>query len=126
MRRRFAIAVVALSTLASPALAETLRFTGQTTADQTLIKDTLRAVQEYIVALKNCSVIMGVDATILASSYAPSDAKYRVAPKETYERWVVEACGSKTSFLIGYWPAEDGGMNFNVSYPLPKDAQPTP
>lgn len=119
-------AVVALfissALCATSAIAEQLRFTGQTTANVVLIKDTLRQIQLVGQAQTNCGVISAVEASILPKNYQPSKA-YRVGTWSViYETWSTMMCGNEIKFLISFWPAPDGGMMFAVGYPYPSDA----
>jgi hypothetical protein len=112
-----------LSTVcATSAMAEQLRFTGQTTANLVLIKDTLRQIQLVGQAQNNCGVVSAVEASILPKGFQPSKA-YRVGDGSIiYETWSTTMCGKEIKFLISLWPAPNGGMMFAVGYPYPPDA----
>ena len=114
--------VISSAICATSAMAEQLRFTGQTTANVVLIKDTLRQIQLVGQAQNNCGVISAVEASILPKNFQPSKA-YRVgAGSVIYEAWSTMMCGNEIKFLISFWPAPDGGMMFAVGYPYPSDA----
>ena len=103
-------------------MAEQLRFTGQTTANLELIKDTLRHIQLIGQAQNDCDVISAVEATVHPEDFLPSKA-YRVGEGQViYETWSTIMCGSEVQFLISFWPAPEGGMMFAVGYPYPADA----
>lgn len=120
---RAAVVIAGSVTLcAAPAMAEQLRFTGQTTANVMLIKETLRNIQLVGQGQRNCGVISAVDARVLPESYLPTGA-YRVGKgKVVYETWSTTMCGDVVKFLISFWPAPDGGTLFAVGYPYPADA----
>lgn len=106
-----------------PALADQVRFTGNTTADVTLIKDALHNILLYGNATDHCATLESVEAKILSPSYKPADAATRPeAGKGTYESWTATLCGKPIKFLITFWPASDGGTMFAVTVPYPADA----
>ena len=121
---RAAIALTACFSLwAVPVTAEQLRFSGQSTADMALIKDTLGHIQVVGQGQRDCGVISAVDASILPEGYSPADSGYRVGQgKVTYESWSATMCGETVKFLISFWPASDGGTMFAVGYTYPSDA----
>lgn len=120
---RAAVVVTGSGTLcAAPAMAEQLQFTGQTTANIMLIKDTLRNIQLVGQGQRNCGVISAVDARVLPESYLPP-GPYRVGKGQVvYETWSTTLCGDVVKFLISFWPAPEGGTQFAVGYPYPADA----
>ena len=68
---RAAIALTACVSLWTvPVTAEQLRFSGQTTADMALIKDTLGHIQVVGQGQRDCGVISAVDASILPEGYS--------------------------------------------------------
>lgn len=120
-RATFAIAAT-LTFCATPAMAEQLRFTGQTTANLDLIKDTLRQIQLIGQARNDCGVISAVEAAVHPEDFLPNEA-YRVGEGQvTYETWSTTMCDSKVKFLISFWAAPEGGTMFAVGYPYPADA----
>ena len=120
-RATFAIAA-ALSVCATTAMAEELRFTGQTTANLELIKDTLRQIQLIGQARNDCGVISAVEAAVHSEDFLPSEP-YRVGEGQvTYEPWSTIMCGSEVKFLISFWAAPEDGTMFAVGYPYPADA----
>jgi hypothetical protein len=121
---RVALVLTAMGVLIGPPVeAETFRFTGTTTVDMTVAKDALRVVQQIGSAKLDCGVIQSVEVEVLPSTYAPSNTdNYAGSAKETYERWTVTLCGKTEPFLLGFWPASDGGVMFHVGYPFPPDA----
>jgi hypothetical protein len=112
-----------LTMTSPPAHAEEVHFSGQTTVDMVVAKDVLQNIQQIGLAELGCGVIQDVQSEIMPASYAPAATdNYAGQAKETYERWKVTLCGKSTSFLLGFWPAPEGGTDFHVSYPFPRDA----
>ncbi len=103
-----------------PVAADQVRFTGQTTANQTLLVDTLNAVARLGPARFECPTVEAVEAQVLPKSFAPpgKDNPEGSSPA-TYERWNARFCGKVVPLLIAYWPAADGGMMFRVGLPFP-------
>jgi len=103
------------------ASADQVRFTGRTTADRTLISDTIRNVLFVGKARLNCSELGLVEAEVLPKDYVPPKGPGQEGKAPTiYERWTATFCGQKVPLLIAFWPASDGGMMFRVEYPYPK------
>ena len=108
---------------AQSALADQVHFTGNTTADVTLIKDALQNILVYSKVAENCPTLDGVEAQILSPAYKPVDAATRPeAGNGTYESWTATLCGKSVKFLITFWPASEGGTMLAVTYPYPIDA----
>ena len=108
---------------AQPAHADQVAFTGNTTANVTLIKDALHNILLYADATAHCSSLESVEARVISPAYKPADAATRPeAGKGTYESWTVSLCGKPTRFLLTFWPASDGGTMFAVTVPYPADA----
>jgi hypothetical protein len=121
---RVAVIIGATIVLASPARAETFHFKGRTTVDMTVAKDALRDVQQIGLAKLHCGVIEAVNAEVLPRSYRPARTEnYAPNGRETYEKWNVILCGRTTPFLLGFWPAAEGGTMFHVRYPFPPRAK---
>ena len=116
-------AAVAAIFAAAPARADQVRFTGNTTADTTLIRDALQNILRFGYATQNCSSLEAVEATLLPTSYKPKDAATR--PEQgngTYESWIATLCGKPEKFLLTFWPAEQGGTMLAITHPYPEDA----
>jgi hypothetical protein len=112
--------LVAVLLIATNAHADQFRFTGNTTAGNTLISDALRQVIAIGEAKFNCPTADKAEAEVLPESYKPPGGPHAEGKASTvYERWRVTFCGSKRAFLIAFWPAADGGMMFRVEYPFP-------
>lgn len=116
-------AVFAVVFITTPASADQVHFTGETTADASLIKDTLQNIMRYAYAAQGCSAFGAVEASVLPASYKPKDSSTRPEKgKGTYESWTATLCGKPTKLLITFWPADDGGTMFAVGFPYPADA----
>ena len=106
---------------AAPAMAEQLRFTGRTTANIELIKDTFRQIQLIGQAQIDCGVISAVEAAVHPADFQPNEA-YRVGQGQViYETWSATMCDAEVKFLISFWEAPEGGTMFAVGYPYPAD-----
>jgi len=109
--------------LSLPALAQQVRFTGDTTADETLLVDTLRAVALLGPAQFNCPTVEAVDARVLPESFSPPGNDNPEGDNPTiYERWDATYCEKVVPLLIAFWPASQGGMMFRVGAPFPEAA----
>jgi hypothetical protein len=127
MGYRFLVGLSLATLVSSVAYADTFRFTGATTVDMTVAKGALKNIQLIGLGTLGCGTIGAVEAEVLPPSYSPRNTdNYAGSAKETYERWTVTLCGKATPFLLGFWPASDGGMMFHVSYPFPPDASAKP
>ena len=119
MTTRMIILVAAL-TLASPALAQQVRFTGDTTAGESLLVDTLRTVAQLGPGRFNCPTVAAVEAQVLPASFSPPGSDHpEGANPTTYERWDATFCGEVVPLLVAFWPAEQGGMMFRIGLPFP-------
>jgi len=98
-----------------------LRFTGNTRADITLIKDALRNVQLLAQAKFACENIEAVEAEALPEDYKPPGGPYPEGEAKTqYESWIVTLCGRKDQFLIATWHTPPNpGVMFRVGFPFP-------
>jgi hypothetical protein len=120
MTARTLVLVVALA-LSLPALAQQVRFTGDTTANETLLVDTLRTVALLGPSQFSCPTVEAVQAQVLPESFSPpgNDNPEGRNPT-TYERWDATFCGKVVPVLIAFWAAEQGGMMFRVGIPFPE------
>jgi hypothetical protein len=100
-----------------------LRFTGNTRADITLIKDALRNVQLFAQAKFNCQSIEAVEAEVLPLGYTPPGGPHPEGEaKSQYESWLVTMCGRKKKFLLATWQSPPTpGVMFRVGYPFPSE-----
>lgn len=104
-----------------PAFAQQVRFTGDTTANQTLLVDALRMVALLGPGRFNCPTVEAVEAQVLPESFSPpGNDKPEGDNPTTYERWDATFCGKVVPLLIAFWPAEQGGMMFRVGLPFPE------
>ena len=96
---------------------------GQTTADETLIRDALRTVLLVSQARLNCATLERVNAEILPPAYVPPGGRGAEGwNKTTYERWTATLCGQEVPFLVAMWAASQGGTMFRVQE-LPAEAK---
>lgn len=116
-----ALVLTAALSLSQPAFAQQVRFTGETTANETLLVDTLRTVALLGPGRFSCPTVEAVEAQVLPESFSPpgNDNPEGTNPT-TYERWDANFCGKIVPLLIAFWPAEQGGMMFRVGLPFPE------
>lgn len=114
------LVLAAALALPQPAMAQQVRFTGVTTADETLLVDTLRMVARLGPSRFDCPTVEAVEAQVLPASFSPpGDDKPEGDHPTTYERWDATFCGRVVPLLVSFWPAEQGGMMFRVGLPFP-------
>jgi len=112
--------VTAILAFSLPASAQQVRFTGQTTADETLLVDTLRTVALLGPGQFDCPTVEAVEAQVLPKSFAPPGKDNPEGSNPTtYERWDATFCGKVVPLLLAFWPAAEGGMMFRVGLPFP-------
>lgn len=132
MRLTFLRALAALLCFtATPAAAQQVRFTGYTTAEPTLIRDTLNQLVRHAAATQACTELTAVEAAVLPPDYRPADPRYRAAAEGaaedvTYERWDAMLCGRTVAYLVGFWPSPEGGTMFQLSHPFPSGEAASP
>ncbi len=123
MKKHFLILFASLLCLPAPSQADPVRFTGRTTADARLAKDTLQNILLFSSASMKCDSLSHVEARVIQPGYVPADPKYRVGTgKVVHESWTATLCGKRVKFLISFWGAADGGTDFGIGYPYPPDA----
>lgn len=112
-----AAAGFALALSAAPAAqAYDVDFRGQTRASPQLKADLLTNIAAYAKGAYQCNFPFAVETALLPASYLPRTPMYRISsPQRSYERWVVNLCGTKRAFLIGLWPDGKGGAFFKVT-----------
>jgi hypothetical protein len=122
---RLSLASALAVAVAVPARADQVHFTGRTTVDGIVIRDALQTVLRVAAASLHCNQLTAVEASVLPAGWAPADPASRVGPAQTrYERWDAALCGHSEPFLLGFWPASDGGTMFQVHFPYPPDGPP--
>jgi hypothetical protein len=120
MTARTLVLATALA-LSLPAFAQQVRFTGETTANETLLVDTLRTVALLGPGQFSCPTVEAVDAQVLPESFSPPGNDNPEGTNPTiYERWDATFCGKAVPLLVAFWPAEQGGMMFRVGLPFPE------
>ena len=123
---RYIVAVVGLLHVAMPWFARAtpapVRITGNTTAGDELLHDTLVNLTQFAPSF-GCDRIAGVDTYVLPQSLVSARASFRVKGKRvTYERWKVAVCGKIERFMIIYVLEPQGGTNIVIKFPYPRDA----
>lgn len=122
--RHMAIALAAMAMLAAPAQSYDVKFTGRTRASPKLIGDLLGTITQHTQATRRCKFIFAVDAMTMPPNYVPRTAAYRIPVLgRVYERWIVNACGQRLGYYVGFWPSPRGGTDFKVS-PLVNGVMP--
>jgi hypothetical protein len=114
-----------IATLAArfPASADQVRFTGQTTADQTLVVDALNTVARLGPSRFSCPTVEAVKVQILPKSFTPGGKDNPEGSNPTtYERWDATFCGKDVPLLVAFWPSTEGGMMFRIGLPFPAPA----
>ena len=103
--------------LASTVSAQTeVRFTGETTADETLIHDVMQHLIRYIQNNLKCEDIKLVEAEVLPEESIKRDpTNPEGTGPATYENWVATYCGTSTSFLVVFWASKEGGTMFRIA-----------
>jgi hypothetical protein len=122
MRRILALALLLAFGAAAPARAEQVRFTGATSVDEVVIRDTLENILR-VAAARGCNRLDAVEASMLPAAYRPpgsGDDSER--PGLRYERWNVTLCGIVLSHLLAFWQPPEGGTMFQITLPYPADA----
>jgi hypothetical protein len=118
------LAILLTAMVAAPARADQVRFTGTTSVDAVVIRDTLQNILR-VAAARGCNQLSAVEARMLPAAYRPPGANEQgPRPGLRYERWTATLCGAPMPFLVGFWPASDGGTMFQIVLPYPVGAPP--
>jgi hypothetical protein len=121
--RTHAFIFAAALALSLPATAGQVRFTGHTTANGTLVVDTLRAVATLGPGRFSCPTVEAVEAQVLPEAFKPPGEGHPEGKNPTiYERWDATFCGKVVPLLIAFWSAPEGGTMFRVGVPFPTPA----
>jgi hypothetical protein len=122
--KKLVVMLLATASILVPATGhcDQLRFTGNTRADITLIKDALRNVQLIAQAKFSCQSIEAVEAEVLPENYKPPGGPHPEGEAKTqYENWLVTLCGRKERFLLAIWRVPPAaGVMFRVGFPFPE------
>lgn len=103
-------AVAAAALFVGPVAAYSLRPTGRTLATPQLTADILKRITQYTRASNGCSFPFSAHMEVLPRNYVPvQPAMPAVARGGHFERWTVNACGTKQRYQIGMWPSPHGG-----------------
>lgn len=108
--------ISAAAVFASPSSAYPLRPTGRTLATPQLTADILKRITQYTRATNGCSFPFSAFMEVLPRNYVPMQpAIPAIARGGHFERWTVNACGTKQRYQIGMWPSPRGGSDFAVT-----------
>jgi hypothetical protein len=112
-----ALVASAILFAASSASAQTeVRFTGETTADDTLIRDVMQHLISYIHDNLKCDNVELVEAKVLPEESIERDpADPEGTQPATYENWVATYCGTSKSFRVVFWASKEGGTMFRIA-----------
>jgi hypothetical protein len=110
------LVVCAILFAASTASAQTeVRFRGETTADDTLIRDVMQHLIGYIHNNLKCDDVKLVEAGVLPEDSIERDpADPEGTQPATYENWVATYCGTSKPFLVVFWASKEGGTMFRI------------
>jgi hypothetical protein len=99
-----------------------VRVTGNTTANDELLHDTLNNLTQFAPTF-DCDRISTVDTHVFPPDSIPRYASYRVdRDKVSYERWTANFCGKFVKFMVIYITDPEGGTFIKIEYPYPRDA----
>lgn len=92
---------------------------GRTLASSRLATDVLDKIVEYNRARGGCAELSALHMEVLPRTYVPRQPAIAANTRGGhFERWSVDACGTRQQFQVGMWPAAQGGSDFAVT-PLP-------
>ncbi|HTK86050.1 MAG TPA: hypothetical protein VL625_13280 [Patescibacteria group bacterium] len=103
--------------------AKNVEFKGKTTADAALVNSVFSNIMSISVKRLKCGSATQVTQEILPATYKPGGETFDNLTTTTFEKWTPTLCGREISFLVGFWPAADGGTMFRVVLPFPAQAQ---
>jgi hypothetical protein len=108
-------ALAGILAFASSVAQDQVRFTGNTTADETLMHDAFQGIALYIRESLKCSGIELVEAEVLPpDSVKRDESQPEGTNPATYERWTVTYCGKTQPFLVVFWTAKEGGTMYRI------------
>lgn len=92
---------------------------GKTLASAQLATDVLNKIVEHNRTQNGCTDVASVRMEVLPRDYVPKQPAIAATSRGGhFERWSIDACGSRQAYQIGLWPAPKGGSDFAVT-PLP-------
>ncbi|MET3494625.1 DUF5991 domain-containing protein [Variovorax boronicumulans] len=93
-----------------------VRASGKTLATSQLATDVLNKIAEYTRTSGGCAALDAVDMQVLPRNYVPRQPAMPATSRGGhFERWSIEACGSRQQFQVGLWPSPQGGSDFAVT-----------
>ena len=112
-----ALTVTAAATFAAPP--GQISATGKTLASSQLATDVLNKIVEHNKTQNGCVDVSALRMEVLPRNYVPKQPAIPATSRGGhFERWSVDACGSRQQYQVGMWPAPKGGSDFAVT-PLP-------
>lgn len=92
-----------------------IKIVGQSRATLQLKRDILAVIAGYAKARHGCGTIGTLETAPLPKGYEPKTAMFRVSQlQHFYERWQVDLCGAKRTFLVALWPSPKGGTDYKA------------
>lgn len=112
-----AVVTAALTTTAAFAAPPSqVRASGKTLATSQLATDVLNKIAEYTRTSGGCEALDAVSMEVLPRSYVPRQPAMPATSRGGhFERWSIDACGSRQQFQVGLWPSPKGGSDFAVT-----------
>jgi hypothetical protein len=93
-----------------------VQFKGETTADETLIRDVMQHLISYIHDKLKCENVELVEAEAVPKESIQRDpADPEGTQPATYENWVATYCGTSKSFRVVFWASKEGGTMFRIA-----------
>ena len=112
----FVLAVTFIAAASAAPPQQTVRGTGRTLADTRLATDVLNQIAEFTRTKGACPKVDAVRMEVLPNSYVPRKPTISATSRGGhYERWSVDACGSRQQFQVGLWPAPQGGSDYAIT-----------
>ena len=121
MRFIIACCVATLAAAPAPLWADQVHFTGTTRVDAVVIHDALQQVLTVAAATERCNQLTAVEARPLPPGYRPPHPSDAIPSTALYEWWDTTLCGRTVPFVLGFWPAPEGGYMFAVIYLYPNE-----
>ncbi|WP_076999004.1 DUF5991 domain-containing protein [Variovorax sp. KK3] len=120
------VAAAAACIAVSAASAAQVQASGKTLASSQLATDVLNKIAEYVKTSGGCAALDAVNMEVLPRSYVPRQPTMPATARGGhFERWSIDACGSRQQFQVGLWPSPQGGSDFAVT-PLSARAPAAP
>lgn len=102
---------------------KSVRFTGKTNANPATVNNVVGNIMRVSADRLHCRQATQIMQEILPARYKPMGETFDDPARTTFEKWTATLCGRETPFLVGFWPAADGGTMFRVVFPFPPTAR---